>query len=538
MSLLHDNLNNAAETAPEQDAFRCGQQSLTYSELHRDAGRLAALLTDLGVEQGDCVAICMPPCVESATAVYGIMKAGAAFVPIDPHAPDHRRQHLLSAGRIRHLITAGLADHTLHSLESHVSSLQTIIGAGSLSGRLNCIPWSQVQQWEEGSDAAVGDDSPAYVIFTSGSTGTPKGILHSHESGHSYARLSVNTYGVTQHDRIANLSPLHFDMATFAYLSSPLAAATAVLIPAAFGKLPASLSQLIEQQRITIWYSVPFALIQLLERGVLDQRDLSTLRWVMFGGEPFSPSHLNALRRLWPHVSFSNVYGPAEVNQCTFYHIPPFSAGAEPRCDDSQSMPIGRVWEETLALVVDEHDEEVADEECGELLVHSSTMMTRYWNGTGCDPDTFFVPDDAQVRYYRTGDLVRHNGQGDLIFIGRKDRQVKVRGYRIELDEVEHAVAQHEAVEEAAVFCVRKHAASTIIAAVTLVGDAQVAAAELQAYLTKVLPVYAVPELIHIRDSLPRTTSGKIDRRAVQQQIYGADPESSDPSAVTGSFVA
>jgi non-ribosomal peptide synthetase component F len=90
VSLLHDNLNNAAETAPEQDAFRCGQQSLTYSELHRDAGRLAALLTDLGVEQSDCVAICMPPCVESATAVYGIMKAGAAFVPIDPHAPDHR----------------------------------------------------------------------------------------------------------------------------------------------------------------------------------------------------------------------------------------------------------------------------------------------------------------------------------------------------------------------------------------------------------------------------------------------------------------
>lgn len=510
-TLLHHNLSNAAKAMPDQEAYRCEGKSLTYAQLNEKASKLASLLRSLDVKKGDRVAIRLPVCLESAIAVYGILKAGAAFVPIDPNVPSKRVCDLLKIGAISVLITQKLSDALVDLLKGNDFLLSAVIGVQKhVDTPFQCYSWADLDGCPTGPDAEIDERDPAYVIFTSGSTGTPKGIIHSHFSGDSYARLSIATYQVTANDRIGNISPLHFDMSTFGYLASVKAMATTILVPPAYGKLPASLSQLMQDERISIWYSVPFALIQLLERGSLDQRDLSALRWVKFGGEPFLPAYLQQLSIRWPQARFSNVYGPAEVNQCTYFHIPK-------TYDFEQPVPIGRIWEDTEALVINKDDTVVEPGDQGELLIHSVTMMLRYWDGAEQDTHTFFTFPDSNKRYYRTGDLVKVNEQGEYLFLGRKDRQVKIRGYRIELDEIEHVAAACEQVEEAAAFCIEVDSIATIAVAVT-VSDTSLTLGELRKWLTKQLPTYAMPGKICIRDSMPRTTSGKIDRNALKLQ--------------------
>jgi acyl-coenzyme A synthetase/AMP-(fatty) acid ligase len=272
-----------------------------------------------------------------------------------------------------------------------------------------------------------------------------------------------------------------------------------------------------ETERLTIWYSVPFALIQLLLRGVLEARDLSSLRWVLFGGEPFPPKHLRALMSQWPHASFSNVYGPAEVNQCTVYLVPPTAENSD------EPIPIGEMCDNAEGLVVDDDDQAVSPGQVGELLVRAPTMMRGYWGRPELNQKVFYrrsiFPDYEEV-FLRTGDLVRLRQDGqNYDFLGRKDRQIKTRGYRVELDEIEAALLAHTGVEEAAVFAVPDNQGSQQIqAAVIPRRRANDALADLKQHISGLLPWYAVPGGIDVMQSFPRTSSGKIDRRRLREQ--------------------
>jgi acyl-coenzyme A synthetase/AMP-(fatty) acid ligase len=332
----------------------------------------------------------------------------------------------------------------------------------------------------------------------------------------SYARLSADLYGVQHTDRLSNHSPLHFDMSTFDYFSGPLCGATTVIIPEAYTKLPASLSKLIQDERLTIWYSVPFALIQLLLRGALESRDLSSLRWILFGGEPFPPKHLRALMQQLPHARFSNVYGPAEVNQCTYYHLNPISEGS------NEPIPIGVVWNNAEGLVLDNHDNVVLPGDVGELVVRTPTMMKGYWGRPDLNQKAFYrrpVFDQYEDVFYRTGDLVQRQEDGNYRFLGRKDRQIKTRGHRVELDEVENLLSTHSQIEEAAVYAVPDDEGSLRLeGAVLLRNNSECTEADLKKHLTGLLPAYAVPAKILVVTEFPRTTSGKIDRRALQER--------------------
>ena len=513
-AMLHENLVNQAQRDAEAIAFRCVGQSLSYGELDDRSSRLAQALAQDGVQRGDRVAVRLPPGLESPIAVYGVLKAGAAMVPIDPLAPPSRVSELLRAGSIRQMITSSLDANYREGLAQ--SPLQTVIGCEG-DDRMLGVSWSEIDACDPATVCDGSESDAAYVIFTSGSTGVPKGIVHTHKSGQSYARLSVQTYGVTFEDCIANLSPLHFDMSTFGYFSSVFAGATTVLIPPAYGMLPASLSTLIEAERVTIWYSVPFAVVQLLERGVLTERDLTSVRWMLYGGEPLSPKHAQELRRVVPSATLSNVYGPAEVNQCTYYHIPAVKNGGPETLPD-EPIPIGRIWNETVGLIVDEDDEVIGDGAAGELLISSSTMMKRYWHSTDDDPAAFYF-DETGRRYYRTGDLVRRRNDGLLDYLGRSDRQVKIRGYRIELDEIEHAASSHPVVLEAAAVCVAYENEKQLLLAATVGSDEGEIETMLRGHLCERLPHYAVPHEIQIRSTFPRTTSGKIDRKVLAQQL-------------------
>jgi len=398
-------------------------------------------------------------------------------------------------------------------------SIQCVVGAGDnsiVNPKVQMLPWSCIDELSSNphnanSGRIVPTDS-AYIMYSSGSTGRPKGITHTHSSGLAYARLSVATYEVTSDDVIANHSPINFDMSTFGYFSSCYAGATTLIIPAAHSKAPVSLAKLTAEHQVTIWYSVPLALQQMLAHATLDQLDFGSLRWVLYGGEPFPPKHLRAVMKQWPQARVSNVYGPAEVNQCTFYHVPPEYA------DDDRNLPvpIGRTWDETDGLIIDGEDEVIDDSRSGELVICSTTMMLGYWGQPELNQNAFFHHVDSSGSpkvYYRTGDLVQRQADGNLLFLGRKDRQVKVRGYRVELDDIERTLSNHPDVEEAGVYWILNGNEKEIHATIICCANSTATEDSLKKYLSSCLSTYATPNSIALVDNLPRTGSGKIDRK-------------------------
>ncbi len=518
--LIQHALDLSAAKTPDSTVFRYNGDELTYSECVTRTNQLANSLIAQGVERGDRVGIYLHKSLESAIAIYGILKAGAIYVPIDPRLPPMTVTHLLSQCGIRHLVSEGSKATSLDDIAVDVP-LDSVIGITKDEHelRFSTLSWQDVSEAPSSApDIPMIESDLAYIMYTSGSTGKPKGIMHTHRSGLSYAQRSMEVYGVVPGDILANHSPLHFDMSTFDYFTGPLAGATTVIIPEPYMLLPASLSELIEDEGITIWYSVSNALVDLLVRGDIENRDLGKLRLVNFGGEPFPPNHLRDLMARLPGARFCNVYGPAEVNQCTFFNVPDL-----PNQFADRFVPIGRVWDIADSLIVDPEDNEVAQGEQGELLVASSTCMRGYWQDPDRTKAAFFIQQSSegasvQRRYYRTGDIVRSDEQGRLDFLGRKDRQVKVRGFRVELDGIEAVLTSHESAAESAAWIV--DATPPSIHAAILIKEtylSEVTASALMQFLSANLPSYAVPSRIAIRNAFPRTGSGKIDRRALKE---------------------
>ncbi|MEO1589881.1 MAG: amino acid adenylation domain-containing protein [Cyanobacteria bacterium J06632_22] len=541
--LLSHILDRSVEQFPDRDAFRYDGAGLTYAELWRRANGLAQLLVEQGVQRGDRVGIYLSKSLESAIALYGIWKAGAAYVPLDPGAPVARTAYAINHCGIRHLITQKSKRMRMPELLAAVPGLEFILGLPdsfapeiapeiapetALKTTLSRCDWSAVFPSDTAPTVPAMEQDLAYIMYTSGSTGTPKGIMHTHRSGLCYAQMAAHTYGLTPQDRLGNHSPLHFDMSTLDYFSGPLVGATTVIIPEAYTKVPASLSQLAQDEALTIWYSVPFALIQLLLRGVLEERDLTSLRWVLFGGEPYPAKYMYALMEKLPQTRFSNVYGPAEINQCSYYHVPPLAKGDT---IPATVAPIGKIWTNAEEKVLDDQDQPVAPGEIGELVVRTPTMMAGYWRQSDLNDLAFYRCEVAHqpAVFYRTGDLVQQQSDGNYQFIGRKDRQIKTRGYRVELDEVEAALVSHPQVEEAAAYGVAQAAGSQqVAAAVILKGDTMVEQEKLLRFVAERLPSYAVPKAIDVMATFPRTGTGKIDRRALQTRAQTSETHQSE----------
>ena len=471
------------------------------------------MLSELGVKRCDRVGILLDSSLETAISVYGIMSAGAAFVPLDSNAPPARIAYVINDCGINHIISGKKQSRSLNKVLEENISLEVVIGMDEKIP-LKTVSWEEVQRISPSQTVSVRmlEDDLAYIMYTSGTTGTPKGIMHSHRSGLAYAKLSLDLYDVKPTDILGNHSPLHFDISTMGYFTMPLAGGTTVLIPESHKMIPASLSKLMEKERITIWYSVPLALTNLLQRGALEDRKIDSLRWVLFGGEPFPAKHVRSLMKLWDKAVFCNVYGPAEVNQCTYFHL-----SALP--EENAAIPLGHAWNNTEVLIVDNNDLEVGDGDTGELLVRTATMMKGYWGKPELSQKAFFRREkfhNAQEIFYRTGDLVWRNSDGQLMFAGRKDRQIKIRGYRVELDEIESVLISHPYVIETAVYNIKNEEDQYVEAIVVLSGSGHETEENIKEFLAARIPVYALPRRVYFSDKIPRTPAGKIDYKELK----------------------
>ncbi|MGJ8736181.1 amino acid adenylation domain-containing protein [Zobellia laminariae] len=506
-------IENVARASPNREAFRYLEETISYSELHKKTDQLASYLISIGIKKGDRVGIFMNRCLETSIAVYGILKAGAVYVPLDTAAPLHKTAAIINDCQISCLITTTTKRRKVDTLLNEKSTLNRVIG-DTLKNSIPSVAWDDVFSIEldDYTPPTILEQDLAFILYTSGSTGMPKGIMHTHYSGLSLAKIAADTYNFNPDDIFGNPAPLHFDPSTFGYFVSPLVGATTVIIPDAHLKMPASLSALISKERITVWYSVPLMLLQLLHSETLDKHDFSSLRWVLFAGEVFITKHLRALMKKWPNARFSNLYGPAELILCTYYNVLKLPKKDEP-------IPIGNVWANTEYKILDENNNDALENETGQLAVRSATMMQGYWNNKSLTEQSFHkvtIADGYEHIYYKTGDLVKLNNNGELLFLGRNDRQIKLRGYRVELDEIELTLLKHNDIEEVAVLVLGKDEEVQELAAVIKpLKGVSINLTYLREFCKIQLPSYAIPKTIEFMKDLPRTSSGKISRKEI-----------------------
>ncbi len=488
-AFLDDMLKHFGETTPQSDAVEYLGDKLSYSGLNAKANQIADHLTAAGVENGDRVVICAPKSLNAVAAIYAILRVGAVYVPIDPAAPSERALAQTHTVAPRVVITDS---ERMSGFGDQFAAFQ-VLGLDQELSELAPSGTTIAQS------ARRRTNDPAYILMTSGSTGAPKGIVHTHRSGLAYAQMAKELCNLQATDRVSNHTPLHFDMSIFDIFSTALAGGCTVVIPEMHAKFPASLAQLTEQSGITVWYSVPFALTQMVERGKLGEKDLSALRVVMFAGEMMPPATLKEFAKHTPNATFLNAYGPTETNHCITAEF------SHSELDGISALPIGFADAGVTARIGEAQLE--TDE--GELLISSDQVMREYWQDTKKTNAAFVdLPDrnGTARRFYRTGDIVTRDQKGRFVLVGRKDRQVKIRGFRVELDEIELALMNSSKVNEAAVVVVNQ----MIHAFVT--GEKEQNLQDVQADIRSVLPQYAVPQSIDWLNVLPRTSTGKIDR--------------------------
>ncbi|MFW2405974.1 MAG: amino acid adenylation domain-containing protein [Gammaproteobacteria bacterium] len=505
--LLPQLVDRSAEHRPDSAAIRCRGNEMSYAMLAEQSNRLAHMLADRGVERGDRVGVLMNKCVECAVAIHGIMKAGAAYVPLDPAAPSGRHVFVARDCGIRHLVSEPRKQRAVAALSSE-HELDSVIGCEVEDVFSSSFAALESFEHRRPPDVQTMEQDLAYVLYTSGSTGVPKGIMHTHRSGLAWAEVTVDVYGITHQDRISNYAPLHFDLSTLDYFGGALAGATTVMVPEEVTKLPASLAALVADERLTILYTVPLALTQLARAGSIGQLDTGALRWILFGGEQMPPKYLAELMRQLPHARFCNVYGPTETNGCTHFVI-------DPDYPHDRPVPIGAPYPNVEARVLDPNDRDVAVGEVGELIIRAPTLMRGYWSRDDLNARCSLYRDDLPGipdRFHRTGDLVSETGEGTYRFIGRKDRQIKSRGCRVDLDEVEAILLGFERVSEAAVFPVPDETGHLLIESAVIAAGDGLSESDLRYTLKSRLPPYALPVRIDIVDELPRTSTGKVDR--------------------------
>jgi amino acid adenylation domain-containing protein len=513
--VLHGLLSEAAHTEPGREAVRCAGQSITYGELDAAANGLARALIGEDVRRGDRVAILLPKSIEMVASVYGVMKAGAAYVPLDSQAPVTRGALVAADCTVAAVITTSRDAASLLSemdARGHLPRVVVVVDEGGGPADLPCraLNYRQALTGPDVTDPEVPviEQDLAYILYTSGSTGVPKGVTLTHRNALTFVEWCARSIGVGPEDRLSNHAPLHFDLSVFDVYLAALGRATLVLVPGVEAFFGSALVEFIQREGITVWYSVPSALM-LATRALKEPGLLPSLRAVVFAGEVYPTSHLRELRRLVPGAELWNLYGPTETNVVTYYRV-------EDLPDDDRTIPIGRACENTDVFAIQDDGTLAGVGEEGELYVRGPTVMKGYWNRPEKTAETL-VPsplNGADGLVYRTGDLVRLRPDGNYDFLGRRDHQIKSRGYRIELGEIEAALSTHPALAAGVAVAVPHPAWGNAIVALVVPRDGQaITSNDVKRHVARLLPRYMVPERVRVVSELPRTSTGKVDRQ-------------------------
>ena len=497
-------LDIAAERHPAFVAAEDEQgRSLTYHELAFAAGRLAARLARWGVARGDRVGLLLPKGLEAVAAIHGVLRTGAAYVPVDPTAPVSRGAGIFADCGVKAIVASADLASKLRTEWPGPGPLPRMVVVGDGAG-VNDASWRDVMNDDAPSPSRprYHADDLAYVLYTSGSTGRPKGVMLSHANAFCFLDWCASTLDLHDGDRYSSHAPFHFDLSIFDLFACCRGAGTLVLIGETLGRDVARLGNFLRGARIDVWYSAPSILSLLATHAKVGGGDFAPPRVVLFAGEVFPIPALKRLRAAWPHAAMWNLYGPTETNVCTAQAIPKVIPEVR-----TEPYPIGRVCPPLSARVLGADDR---DGLSGELLIAGPGVTRGYFDRPDLTAQAF-VTDERGVRWYRTGDLVDDDGSGSYMFRGRRDRMVKKRGYRIELGEIESALHRHDDVEGAAVVATDGSEGVAIAAFVAVKPGRKASIIAMKRHCTVYLPHYMVPDRVAFVDDLPRTSTDKVD---------------------------
>ncbi len=491
-----------AARAPDATAIADDEGELTYDELNRRANRLAFHLLDSGVLHGDVVGVYLERSRDAIVALLAVLKSGSAYVPLDPASPPERTAQLIAHAGVRTVVTrqtlgaAGFGQH-IRAVVLDSESIE-ISGRSDQNPGLSC-------------DAA----SRAYVLFTSGSSGEPKAVAAPHRA---IVRLA---YGMPEIPvgpgaRVLHAASLAFDASTFE-IWAPLVHGGTIVIAADDLLTPRELERIITTHGVTVLW-----LTASLFNVIVDERPeaLAHARYVLTGGEALSVSHVERALAVLPSTTIVNGYGPTEAITFSTYHLIPRDVR---RCP---SMPIGRPLANTRVYVLDTEKQPVPEGFPGEIWIGGDGLADGYLGDSALtaerfQPDPFAPPG----RMYRTGDLGRFLEDGTIEFLGRNDAQIKIRGFRVEPAEIEHALMQHPLVERAAIAAhERPGVGRTLVAYIVSRDPLATSVDDLRAHLRTRLPEHMVPHYYELMAALPLLASGKIDRRALKPPAFGRTP--------------
>ncbi|MEU0009209.1 amino acid adenylation domain-containing protein [Streptomyces sp. NPDC006314] len=522
---LDELLAGTARRHPDRPALAGQGDTWTYAELEQAVAALATELTAVGVYPGQRVGIYAPKTPATVIALYSALRAGAVVAPMDVSDPPLRTSRMLRNAGISLLLTterfrtaarqaaAGARDaepdddrHTCAEREfAHgLAALEVLRPAGQPA----TLP------------APV--DRGGYILFTSGSTGWPKGVLLSHENVAHYALWAAGEFGLTPDDRIGSQAALTFDLTTFDLYSAAAAGACVVLLPDMLRSFPRDVVGWLNEQRITAFMAVPSLYHNLLQQGGIADALPPSLRIAAFGGEAFTPHLLERYLGLLGDRPFYNLYGPTETNACTYHRVPRDWTA-------DQELTIGRGIGGVHIEVLDA-DGRPTDGE-GEIHIAGPTVFQGYLRDGRLTDPTVRVPfrDGVVRRAYASGDLGRITADGRVFLRGRRDFQVKRRGHRIDLLDIESAALElPQVATAAAVAMAGAHAGQIWVYAQTTATER-----ELLAELRAALPHRMLPDRVVPVSSLPVTISGKVDRRALADNVPPASLPLAAPAANT-----
>jgi amino acid adenylation domain-containing protein len=433
------------------------------------------------------------------------MTAGAGYVPADYTAPASRNRTVLADCAVKAVFLDRSCAAVLDEWPMPAPPVVIWMGSDEAAGG---VSWAQaVAHAPLATTPPRSADGLAYILYTSGSTGTPKGVTISHDNAISFVDWCSDVFEPNENDRFSSHAPFHFDLSILDIYVPLKHGAELHLVSEQLGKNPQELSAFIAASRLTVWYSTPSILSLLAQFGELEKRDCTALRLVFFAGEVFPIKHLRSIVERWPQAVFYNLYGPTETNVCTFARIP---ATIPP--DRVDPYPIGHLCAHCEGMVLDTPGgAEVPQGEEGLLHIAGRSLFQGYWNRE--DPALFFERNG--LRWYNTGDVVRETAGDGYVYLGRRDRMVKRRGYRIELAEIERGLYTNERLREVAAVAIPDQSGVRIVAYVTPQPGERPSIVELKTFCGRALPAYMNPDVFVVVEALPRTSTNKVDYQSL-----------------------
>lgn len=486
---------------PNKVAIIDGDKSYTFSEVGLHAKNCAAAILSRTSSLNQPIAVFLPKSSYTVFADLGIVYTGNFYANLDVKSPPERLKAILNNLGCSIIITSAQLAPALAEIGIAHDSLLFIEDTSSMTPK-----------WDNAALQArldrIIDTDPLCIIHTSGSTGIPKGVALNHKSTIDFMDWAFNTLDFTGSEIIGSLSPFYFDIYTMELYLSLAKGATLVIIPEQQAAFPAKLLEYMCKHAVNFIFWVPTIMVNIANQNLLEKLPLPAMRKVLFAGEVFPTKQLNYWRKNLPEAMFVNLYGPIEITvDCTYFII-------DREMTDDEKLPIGFPCRNSDVLIINDDNRPAAVNEQGELCIRGSSLALGYWNNPERTAQAF-TQNPLQSHYpelvYRTGDLVYRNERDEIMFVGRKDFQIKHLGYRIELGEIEHAALQVTGIRQA---CIVYDAPRKEIV-LYFESDAEIASSDIRRQLSDRLPKYMLPTTFEKLERMPKNPNGKIDRMAL-----------------------